>query len=104
MTWQIIYNSFKENPRDVKTNPQRNNAPRWFYVYAQGGDIFIDVARAHSNSSKINQCRKLDKCNFEKMLELNDKRNRGGSVKYEASKMWNQSYWYGIFRDIQERL
>lgn len=41
MTWQTIYNSFKENPRDVKTNPQRNNAPRWFYVYAQGGDIFM---------------------------------------------------------------
>ncbi len=105
MTWQIIYNSFKENPRDVKTNPQRNNAPRWFYVYAQGCDIFIDTARAHSNSSKITQRRPLDKCNFEKMLELNDKRNRGFSVSSEATDITrNQSYWYGIFRDIQERL
>lgn len=42
MTWQTIYNSFKENPRDVKTNPQRNNAPRWFYVYAQV-TIFLSI-------------------------------------------------------------
>ena len=105
MTWQNIYDSFKENPRDVKTNPKRGSNPRWFYVYSENGNVFIEVAREHSNSSEITQRRPLDKNNFEKMIELNDKRNRGFSVTAEATAVtMNQSYWYGILWDMQQKI
>ena len=103
MTWQTVYESFLHDPRDVKTTPKTNRTPLWFFVYAENGDLYIENAKNHSNSSKITQRRKLDKNNFAKMLELNDRRARGFSVSKEAtSATVNQVYWFGIFHDIQQ--
>ena len=103
MNWQTVYESFLHNPRDVKTTPKTNQTPLWFFVYAEDGNLYIESAKNHSNSSKITQRRRLDKNNFAKMLELNDRRNRGISVYKEAlSVTVNQVYWFGIFHDIQQ--
>lgn len=103
MTWQTIYESFLHNSRDVRTTPKTNRTPLWFFVYAEKGDIYIENAKNHSNSSKITQRRKLDKNNFTKMMNLNDQRDRGFSVSEEARSVTvNQVYWFGIFHDIQQ--
>lgn len=102
MTWQTVYESFQRNPRDVRTTPKTNRTPLWFFVYAENGDLYIENAKNHSNSSKITQKRKLDKNNFEKMMHLSDRRDRGFSVSKEARSVTvNQVYWFGIFHDLQ---
>ena len=94
MTWQIIYESFYNNPRDVRTNPVTNKPSLWFYVYSENGN---------DNSSKLTHRRMLDKNNFAQMLDLNDRRNQGFAISKEAIAVTvNQVYWYGIFRDLQE--
>lgn len=103
MNWQTVYESFLHNPRDVKTMPKTNRTPLWFFVYAEDGNIYIENAKNHCISSKITQRRKLDKNNFEKMMDLNDRRDRGFSVSEEAQSVTvNQVYWFGIFHDIQQ--
>ena len=101
MNWQTIYESFKGNPRDVRTTPKGNSQPRWFFVYSENGNVYIDNAREHNYSSKIKQRRKLDKDNLEKMIELYDKRNHGVSVGEKARAVtFNQVYWFGILCDL----
>ena len=103
MNWQTVYESFLHDPRDVKTTPKANRTPLWFFVYAEDGNIYIGNAKNHSISSKITQRRKLDKNNFEKMMDLNDRRDRGFSVSEEAQSVTvNQVYWFGIFHDLQQ--
>ncbi len=103
MTWQIIYESFHNNPRDVRTNPVTNKPSLWFYVYSENGNVYIDNARYHDNSSKLTHRRMLDKNNFAQMLDLNDRRNQGFAISKEATAVTvNQVYWYGILRDLQE--
>lgn len=101
MDWQTIYESFKENPRDIRTTPKGNRQPRWFFVYSEKGNVYIDNAREHNYSSKIKQRRKLDKDNFEKMIVLYDKRNHGVPVSEKACAItFNQVYWFGILCDL----
>lgn len=103
MTWQIIYESFYNNPRDVRTNPVTKKPSLWFYVYSENGNVYIDNARYHDNSSQLTHRRMLDKNNFAQMLDLNDRRNQGFAISKEAIAVTvNQVYWYGIFRDLQE--
>lgn len=103
MNWQTVYESFLNNPRDVKTTPKTNRTPLWFFVYAEDDNLYIENAKNHINSSKITQRRKLDKNNFLKMTDLNDRRDRGFSVSKEATSVTvNQVYWFGIFHDLQQ--
>ena len=103
MNWLTVYESFLNNPRDVKTTPKTSRTPLWFFVYAENGDIYIENAKNHIDSSKITQRRKLDKNNFSKMTDLNDRRDRGFSVSKEAKSVTvNQVYWFGIFHDLQQ--
>ena len=45
MTWQTVYESFLNNPRDVKTTPKTNRTPLWFFVYAEDDNLYIENAK-----------------------------------------------------------
>ena len=101
--WQEIIKSFAANPRDVKTNPLRNRAALWFYVYVEDGRLYVDCAKEHTPSSKLSTRRMLssgaEKCNI--MYDIYRRRKSGEPVAAEATATTvNQVYWYGIFADL----
>ena len=71
-----LVNSFMNNPRDVSTKPITNRLGKWFYVYAENGNIYIESARNHSNSSRISGRRKLENEKFDAMLLLYKRRKK----------------------------
>lgn len=107
--WSDVVNAYVNNARDVKTDPKppkganytTNPKGIWFYVYAENGNIYIESARNHSNSSRISGRRKLENEKFDAMLSLYKRRKKGEAVSQEAtSTTRNQVYWYGIFADM----
>ena len=102
ITLDKIVSSYKNNPRDVKTNPINNKEAVWFYVYVDNDNIYIENAINHSKSSVIKSRRRLDVNNFDTMLLINERRNNGEKVSKEAGSITvNQVYWYGIFADVK---
>lgn len=107
--WSDVVNAYVNNARDVKTDPKPHKVPNyttnpkglWFYVYAEKGNIYIENARNHSNSSRISGRRKLENEKFDAMLSLYERRKKGEAVSQEATDTTrNQVYWYGIFADM----
>lgn len=99
--WSEIVTSFQSNPRDVKTCPLHREG-RWFYVYVQCGNIFVQNSKSHFPSCRIQDCRRLNPEECERMYDLYCRRQRGECVFQEATATTrNQVYWYGIFRDIE---
>ena len=99
--WDILVNSYENNPRDVITRPQ-NRQGIWFYVYVENKCIFIESARDHTNSSAIKGRRRLEYDKADVMLALYYDRKTGKPVGKEAAAIThNQVYWYGIFSDLQ---
>ena len=82
--WTDVVNAYVNNARDVKTDPKppkganytTNPKGIWFYVYAENGNIYIESARNHSNSSRISGRRKLENEKFDAMLLLYKRRKK----------------------------
>ena len=99
----IIFEAYKNRPRDVSTNPLgQNKKKRWFYVYTKQNKILVSRAKYHSESSQLKTDRILDVVNADKMLALYSMRKNNVHVSKKASSISvNQAYWYGIFHDLQ---
>ena len=91
--WNKIVESFSKNPRDVLTFGKR----KYFYVYAEKDDVYVESGREHRNASKIKVRRKLDSVNLEAIYAA----YKSGSKPSETLDMtYNSVYWMGIFRDL----
>lgn len=82
--WSDVVNAYVNNARDVKTDPKQskwinyntNLNGIWFHVYVEKGNIYIESARNHSNSSRISGRRKLENEKFDLMLSLYKRRKK----------------------------
>lgn len=102
LSWDLLYASFKENPRNVQTHPLRNALPKWFYAYSDGSAICIENARGKQPSCSITTLRKLEHDKFDKIYETYLRREKGDSVSKEVTEITMQSsYWYGVIYAIQ---
>ena len=97
LTWDDLYDSFKKNPRSVKTHPQSNSTPKWFYAYSNGSAICIENARGKQPSCSIKGTRKLNPNEFNEVFEIYLRREKGDSVSSEITRVTlNSSYWFGV--------
>lgn len=102
LTWDILYRSFEENPRDVKTHPITNVLPKWFYAYSENGDICIQNSQVQQPSCSIKGIRKLMRTHFEEIYDVYIRREKGDSVSKEAADITRQSsYWYGVLFAVE---
>ena len=102
MTYSDVVSSFRSNPREVPTAPKEKNCPpKWFYAYAHGNSVFVGSGKDHPNASRIFPDRKLPESEFDTMLALYYRRKAGEPVSQEAKKSICQSYWFGVFSDMQ---
>ena len=100
ITWEQIFSSYTNNPRDGKTVPLHMDGI-WFYVYVENDNVYVKNARNHTDSSNIKNRRKIEKEKLDVMLSLYHRRKKGESVSQEAKEITiNQVYWYGIFADM----
>lgn len=53
ITYNDLVNSFRANPRDVKTHTINNSKPIWFHVSAQNGDIFVENSCKRQVNEKV---------------------------------------------------
>ena len=93
LTWEGIFKSFTENPRDVIT---RENGV-WFYAYGDGENVYVEAGKNHKKCSKITMRRRLDSKNFETIYDMylsNAPRSKVCGITRNAS------YWFGIFSDL----
>lgn len=96
-----IKQSYSERPRDVATTPQRNTAPRWFYVYSDGKNVFVESGHEHINKSKITNRIILDKNSIIDIYSMYCQYKRGLMLRKEIrDRNRNSSYWFGIFSDL----
>ena len=100
MLWRAIIDSYTSSPRDVQTVPLKGIGI-WFYVFTKNGEVYVSNARHHTDSSKIQGARLLDKNNCDAVFALYQRRKAGEPVSQEAAATTqNQVYWYGIFHDL----
>lgn len=97
-----VVQSFQKNPRDVHTVPLNSNkSPLWFYVFVKDGILYVTSAKNHLPSSTISGHRPIPPTQFETMLDIYHRRQKGEQVSQEATKTTRcQVYWYGIFADM----
>ena len=91
--WNEILNSFSKKPRDVLTFGKR----KYFYVYTEGTDVYLESGREHKNASEIKGRRQLDKNNLQVVYE---QYKLGSKPSEVADVTYNSVYWMGIFRDL----
>ena len=91
--WNKILSSYSENPRDVLTFGKR----KYFYVYVEKGDVYIERGREHENASAISVRRPLDKKNLEVIYEKYKTNVKAGKI---IDITFHSVYWFGIFRDL----
>ncbi len=91
--WNLIRNSYSVNPRNVLTCGGR----KYFYVYTDGDDVYIESGRNYQNNSSISTPRTLDKKNLKTIFE----EYKTGSKPSDITKItFNSVYWFGIFKDL----
>lgn len=91
--WIKVLKSYEKAPRDVLTHGGR----KYFYVYAEKGDVYVESGRMHKNASKISVRRRLDKENLE---EIYENYVEGAKPSEILDITYNSVYWFGIFRDL----
>ena len=97
-----VVQSFQEKPRDVHTIPlNAHKTPLWFHVFAKDGILYVTSAKSHLPSSNISGHRSLPPEQFETMLDIYHRRQKGERVSQEATEATRcQVYWYGVFADM----
>ena len=96
-----LVNNLSDNPRDISTKPITNRVGKWFYAYAEGGSVIVDVAKEHTPKCSISKPRKLLEKELEDIYELYLQRKRGITVSKQAAAITrNQVYWYEIFNHM----
>ena len=92
-----IVKEFINNPRDIHTIPIHSKTYRWFYVFVNDGNIYVEPG--HNNSPKCTvKKRLLPKKECNEILRIYHRRMHGEQVSKEAQNCTHsQVYWYGIF-------
>ena len=98
--YKKLVDDFKRNPRDVHTVPFTRKNFKWFYVFADNDNLYIESAHNHDPKSSVKR-RLLQKKECNKILEIYYRRARGEQISAEAQQCTHsQAYWYGIFSDL----
>lgn len=103
LNWDILYNNFKDHPRNIHTHPIGHDVPKWFYAYSDGSAICIENSKGKQESCSIKGRRKLEHDKFDVVYELYLRRERGDKVSLEASRATqNASYWFGVLYAFEQ--
>ena len=71
---------------------------KYFYVYSQGDNVYLENGRNHPSGSNISSTRTLDKKNLNAVFE----EYKSGSKPSDVTKItFNSVYWFGIFKDLK---
>ena len=101
--WSKIISSYQSQPRDVRTQPLQKGG-LWFYVWAEGNNLYVKNSMEHQPSCQIQEQRRLNPDECQAMYDLYKRRCHGEKVSQEATRITvNQVYWYGIFYDLECR-
>ena len=101
MTYHDLVDNYRVNPREISTAPINGATPKWFAVYVRNDELYAASGREHSNACHISPDRRLKAAELPIMQELFTRRKKGEPVAQEAkAQSINQSYWYGIFKDL----
>ena len=101
ISYRALLDEYFAHPRDVCTVPLDHREPKWFYVYAEFGNLYVEVARTHGNSSSLKKRALLKEAQFDAMLDIYRRRLAGEPVSREAESVtFQQVYWYGVFSDM----
>lgn len=92
--WSLIKNSYSVNPRDVLTSGGR----KYFYVYTDGDNVYLESGRNHADSSVIAKRRALDK---EKLNDIYNAYKEGAKPSDIKDITFNSVYWFGVFKDLK---
>ena len=85
ITWEQIFSSYTNNPRDVKTVPFHRDGI-WFYVYVENDNVYVKNARNHTDSSNIKIRRKIEKEKLDAMLSLYHRRKKVNLFRRKQKK------------------
>ena len=98
--YKKLIEEFKCNPRDVHTVPLSHREYKWFYVFVDKNNLYIESA--HHNEPKCLVKRRLlqeKECND--ILSIYHRRLCGEKISSEAQNCTHsQVYWYGIFAEL----
>ena len=98
--YDTIVKEFTLNPRDVHTVPISGKNYKWFYVFVENGQLYVEMSHDHFPKCHVKKRNLLEKeCG--RIFEIYQRRLKGESVSKEAQKCTrSQVYWYGIFHEI----
>ena len=98
--YKKLIEDFKYNPRDVHTSPLMNKNYKWFYVFVDKNNLYIESAKNHNPNCLVKR-RPLQEKECNDILSIYHRRLSGERVSAEAQKCTrSQVYWYGIFADL----
>ncbi len=95
--YEKIVEEFMNHPRDIHTVPLNSKSYRWFYVFVNDGNIYVEPGHNNTPKSTVRK-RLLPEKEFNEILEIYHRRMSGEQVSREAQNCTrSQVYWYGIF-------
>ena len=102
MTYADVLNRYRDEPREIPTDPKNEQNAKWFRVYVRNGALYIASGREHSNACSVSPDRRLNPDKFDQMLDIYRRRKQGMASFMEArDASMNASYWFGIFKDMR---
>lgn len=98
--YRKLIESFKGNPRDVHTVPVMRKDYKWFYVFVEKDNLYVETAHDHTPKCSVKR-RRLQERECNEILSIYHRRICGEQVSSEAQECTrSQVYWYGIFSDL----
>ena len=98
--YKKMVEDFVRNPRDVHTVPFIHREYKWFYVFAENGNLYVEPAHNHNPKCSVKR-RLLQEKECNDILSIYHRRARGEKISAEAQKCTrSQVYWYGIFSEL----
>lgn len=99
--YRTIVDEFRNHPRDVHTVPLHAKSYKWFYVFVDNGNLYVESGHYNSPKSSVKR-RMLSEGECNRVLELYRQRSKGVQISQEAQKCtYSQVYWYGIFSEMK---
>lgn len=99
--WEKLLEEFSMYPRDICTVPKLQVEPKWFHVYVEHGNLYVERAKTHEPSSTIKHRLRLNSEELDGMKQLYDRRKAGEAISALATQQsWMSVYWYGIFSEL----
>ena len=98
--YKKLVENFKRNPRDVHTVPFTRKDFKWFYVFTDNDNLYVESAHDHDPKCAVKR-RLLQEKECDNILSIYHRRSNSEQVSAEAQECTrSQVYWYGIFSDL----